>query len=120
MAPISSTIEDDPDNITEGENPIESNEENDQQIEILKIPPNKKTTNMSFIVTNARSLAPKINSLINCFTELDLFFSIVTESWLRDGKELREAVDDLNAGCNLDIITPNRKARKDNRMAGVE
>ena len=73
---------------------------------------------MRFIATNARSLAPKISSLMDCFNELDLHFAIVTESWLRDGKQLDAAIVDLNAGCNLDMVTHNRKAKSNGRTAG--
>ena len=69
-------------------------------------------------ITNARSLAPKINSLIDNFSELDLHFSKITESWLREGQPLRDAVHDLNAGCNLDMLTHNRPTKNGRRTAG--
>ena len=49
-----------------------------------------RTVNFNYAFTNARSLAPKMGSFIDTFTELDLAFAVVTESWLRDGKELRK------------------------------
>ena len=72
---------------------------------------NNRVVSLNFVATNARSLAPKMTSLIDCFTELDLHFAVVTESWLKYGLQLRQAAADLNAGCNLDIITRNRRVK---------
>ena len=38
----------------------------------------------TFLNTNACSLIPKINSLIDCFDELDVSVAAITETWLND------------------------------------
>ena len=66
----------------------------------------------NYIVTNARSLAPKMRSAIENFNELDLSLAIITESWLKDGKRLEECVGDLEMGENIRMIHKNRAAKK--------
>ena len=68
--------------------------------------------NYKFLLTNARSLSPKIESLQNYFESLDLDFALVTESWLKDGTVLNQDVIDLEYGTGLKIIYKNRPARK--------
>ena len=77
-----------------------------------------KMRSLSFISTNARSLAPKLQSALDCFEELELDFALVTESWLRDGPQLRADIDDLNDGKNIDMITYNRKTRSKKTAGG--
>ena len=38
-------------------------------------------TQIKIINTNARSLCPKIDSLIDCFEELDVTLGVVTKTW---------------------------------------
>ena len=78
-----------------------------------------KTRAVSFrsIVTNARSLTPKIHDLIINFEELDLNVAIISESWLKEGKKLRNDLDDLEFGSNLRTIHKSRKSRR-GRTAG--
>ena len=55
----------------------------------------------SFIITNARSLAPKIDSLIENFNERDADLCVVTETWLNEESGLLadDALDlDLGEG----------------------
>ena len=49
-------------------------------------------TAINIINTNARSLSPKIDSLIDCFEELDATVGIVTETWLTDGESLQRDI----------------------------
>ena len=77
-----------------------------------------KIVPLDFILTNVRSLTPKIDSLISSFTELDLHFAVITESWLKDNKKLRDAVTDLSEGNDINMITYNRKTKRGNRTAG--
>ena len=60
------------------------------------------------MLTNARSLSPKIHSLHTAFTEHDLDFALVTESWLKDSRILDRDVIDLEFGTNLKIVYKNR------------
>ena len=60
------------------------------------------------MLTNARSLSPKIESLQNNFTEHELDFALITESWLKDSAILDRDVIDLEFGTNLKILYKNR------------
>ena len=63
--------------------------------------------NMKFLLTNARSIAPKINSMTDYFSELQLSFSLITETWLK--KEVLETLtQDLRHEHSLNIIAKNR------------
>ena len=66
--------------------------------------------NINIINTNARSLCPKIDSLIDCFDEMDTTLGIVTETWLADGDSLDRDVRDLAKGAGLEMICLNRPA----------
>ena len=54
-------------------------------------------------------MSPKINSLIDCFEEMDLAFGIVMETWLSDGAELEEDLADFEVGAGLGMLTRNRE-----------
>ena len=60
------------------------------------------------LLTNARSLSPKISSLHTCFAEHKIDVAMITESWLRDGTVLDRDIIDLEWGTNLKIIYKNR------------
>ena len=66
------------------------------------------STPINIINTNARSLCPKIDSLIDCFEEMDVTLGIVTETWLADGESLDRDVQDLAKGAGLDMLCLNR------------
>ena len=64
---------------------------------------------MTLINTNARSLCPKIDSLIDCFQELSVDIAIITETWLKDGQDLEQNLSDLEHGAGLSLIPLNRE-----------
>ena len=71
------------------------------------------------MLTNARSLSPKINSLHTHFEEHDLDLALITESWLKDSVVLDRDVIDLEFGTNKKIIYKNRtKTRSSLRRVG--
>ena len=70
----------------------------------------KKENMLTIINTNARSLCPKLDSLVNCFTELTADVSIITETWMRDGPELEELVSDFKKATGWACIAKNRQA----------
>lgn len=72
---------------------------------------NTDSFEIRMLLTNARSLSPKIKSLIEMFDELDLHFAVVTESWLKDGEILDRDIIDLEYGTQLKIIYKNRPVR---------
>ena len=59
---------------------------------------------MTIINTNARSLCPKINSLIDCFGELEASIGIITGT----GESLRKDVRDMEIGAEIGMIYRNR------------
>lgn len=66
-------------------------------------------TKINIINTNARSLCPKIDSLIDCFEEMNVTLGVVTEMWLADGESLDRDVQDLAKGAGLGMICLNRR-----------
>ena len=66
---------------------------------------------LDFLYTNARSLAPKITSLIELFDNWNLHFAAVTETWLADCGRYRRNVQKLEDKENLVMVTKNRKSR---------
>ena len=67
------------------------------------------------MLTNARSLFPKIKSLLNYFELFGLCFSIVTESWLANGTRLVEDLYELEHGTNLRLLYKNRPVKPNSR-----
>ena len=72
---------------------------------------NPRFDKLKFLLTNARSLTPKIASLLTAFDEHDLDFALITESWLQDGVVLAQDVLDLEHGTGLKILYKNRQSR---------
>ena len=60
-----------------------------------------------FMFTNARSLPPKIKSLVEYFDLFKLSFAIITESWLASGTNLEEELRELEYGTSLKLIYKN-------------
>ena len=67
---------------------------------------------MKLLLTNARSLSPKIESLHDYFEEHELDVALITESWLRDSRVLDRDVVDLEHGTDLKIIYRNRAPKR--------
>ena len=76
--------------------------------EIVQDVNKEQVTPLIIANTNARSLCPKIASLIDCYEELDITLGIVTETWLASGESLDQDIRDLAAGAGLDMICLNR------------
>ena len=62
------------------------------------------------INTNARSLCPKIDSLVDCITETDTQIAVVSETWLQSGTQLNHKIEDLALGSGLGMTCRNRDA----------
>ena len=77
------------------------------------------TDSYKLLLTNARSLSPKIESLHNTFEAHMVDVALITESWLKDGSVLDGDVCDLEHGTGLKIIYKNRpKSRASARRVG--
>ena len=63
---------------------------------------------MTVINTNARSLCPKISSLIDCFSDLNAMVGVVTETWFSDGPALEKDIENLSLGAGMTMISQNR------------
>ena len=75
--------------------------------------------NFKILLTNARSLSPKIESLHDQFAHHDIDVALITESWLKDGSVLDRDIIDLEYGTNLKILYKNRpKGRVGARRVG--
>ena len=107
-----------------------SNEENqipplsnlDQSLSTLpdqiKKSPVIKPFTINFALTNARSLTPKVTSMVENFCELDLGFMLVTESWLKQGTNLPKELTDLEHAENLKLLHKSRKTRRGKNAGG--
>ena len=72
--------------------------------------PNLERKNtLTLINTNARSLCPKLNSLIDCYEELEVDFGIITETWFKDGTDLDRDLSDLELGAGIASVVLNRE-----------
>lgn len=70
-----------------------------------------KYNTMSFALTNARSLPPKISSFVTAFEELGLDFFMVTETWISNTKNAVRNLKDLADCENVRMICKNRTKR---------
>ena len=68
----------------------------------------EKKNALTIINTNARSLCPKIDSLVDCFEELEVDVAVITETWLKDSPELDQDLRDLEEGAGISSVTLNR------------
>ena len=66
---------------------------------------------LKFLYTNARSLPPKILSLISMFDELELDFAAISETWMSDGARFEKNACKLEDSENLGIIRKSRSSR---------
>ena len=64
---------------------------------------------LMIINTNARSLCPKVNSLIDCLGELEASVAVVTETWLSEGAGLEDDVVDFEEGTGYGMLNLCRK-----------
>ena len=67
-----------------------------------------KDFTMTIINTNARSLCPKIESLITCLVEMDAAFGVITETWFTTSIALENDLADLRGRAGLSVLATNR------------
>ena len=72
---------------------------------------NTKYNYLNFSLSNARSLAGKIDSLVDIFNEADLNFSMITETWFKNDRDNEQSLKDLKAAENIEFICKNRNTR---------
>lgn len=76
--------------------------------EVVLNTPDRSYPTLSLFNANARSLGPKIASLVVAFEELGLNAAIVSETWMQEDSEMSEISMELSAGHGLKMILRNR------------
>lgn len=74
---------------------------------------------MSLLLTNARSLCPKIDSLKDIFSSLVLNIACVAETWYEGGRGLREHVENVEGLSGIIILHKGREGRTKKIGEGV-
>ena len=72
-----------------------------------------------FLLTNARSLEPKTESLLDAFSSLNLHFSCVTETWYKGGAGLKKHLADVEGAAGVRVLHHSRDGRVKARGGGV-
>ena len=78
-----------------------------------------KETCARFLLTNARSIKPKMASLLDSFGSLNLHFACITETWYAGGRELRDHIIDIEGAAGIKILHKSRDGRSKKRGGGV-
>ena len=86
------------------------NNESESSIDSFKTV-DKRFNTINFIYTNARSLPPKINHLIQVFDSFNLHFAAISETWMCDSTRYKRNAEKLEHKENLCIIKKSRKSR---------
>ena len=86
----------------------EETDEEDEFLGNLDTKNDQRNGAFKLINTNARSLCPKINSLVDCFEEMGAAVGTVTETWLSDGESLDEDIQNFVHGTGLNMLCRNR------------
>ena len=73
---------------------------------------------VNFAIINARSLVPKIDSLVENFEERGWAFAIVTETWFVQGPIYEQTILDLKMGHGIDAVCQNRRATAGRNTGG--
>ena len=68
----------------------------------------KSVPTFNLISTNARSLTPKIESLVEYLNELEASIAFLTETWFSDSPELELDIADFEKGTGYSILCKNR------------
>ena len=92
----------------------EGNEYDDDDMSVGACPDNMKRNNkieLNFALTNARSLMPKLDSLVDYFDVHNLTFCMVTETWIQGCRESTKKIGDLLDGSHIDMIRRDRGKR---------
>ena len=77
----------------------------------------KKYTSLVFSLSNARSLAKKIDSMIDMFREKGLSFAMITETWFKNDRYTNQELEDITSAEKIEFICKNRTSNK--RGGGV-
>ena len=73
---------------------------------------------LRFLLTNARSLKTKINSLVDAFDSLKLHAAGITETWFKGGRELAASLEDVEGAHGIRVLHKSRDGRKRGPVGG--
>ena len=106
--------------------PDEESEDEEENGELLNDQENEinedvqlNETYARFLLTNARSVIPKIDSLKDAFASLRLHFACVTETWYKGGAALADHIVDVEGASGIRILHKSRDGRVKKRGGGV-
>ena len=97
---------------SQSENSITTDEDINDDFIILQ---KTKYNSLKFMLTNARSLSPKILSFIDHVEQLGVDISVVTKSWLASSSKLDYDLNELEFGTDLKVVYKNRPIRQNSR-----
>ena len=72
-----------------------------------------------FLLTNARSLLQKTDSLNDAFDSMQLNFACVTETWFKGGKDLKSKLEEIEGASGIKYIHKSRDGRRKCTGGGV-
>ena len=96
----------------------ENSESNDEEVG-ASIKLNRNDHAVSLLLTNARSLKPKMMALRDAFDSLKLNVACITETWYRGGSELRDHLIEVEGASGLRILHRSRDGRSKKSGGGV-
>ena len=79
----------------------------------------KHAKSLDVLLINARSLLPKIESMVETMQEIDCEISIVTETWFQAGKQLDNNIKQIRADYGYEVIKRDRQTTRGGGMAIV-
>ena len=74
---------------------------------------------VNIMLTNARSLLPKLKSLVDAFQSLELHCAAITETWFKGGMNLRRKLEEIEEKEGLKVIHKSRDGRGKKVGGGV-
>ena len=69
----------------------------------------KNKNDFNIILVNARSLEPKLFSLIDTMIEIDCQIAMITETWFRGRQDLEQTLEDMQQGLGYGCIRRDRE-----------
>ena len=73
----------------------------------------------SILLSNARSLLPKMGALVDAFDSLDLDIACITETWFKPGVDLSAKLDDIEGEHGIKFIHKSRDGRHRRAVGSV-
>ena len=97
----------------------DDNTENENDSDKEEINQLKNENAVRLLLTNARSLRPKTESLKDAFSSLGLNVACVTETWYKGGRDLSDHLTEIEGSSGIKIIHKSRDGRTRKAGGGV-